>query len=260
MIIAVDIGNTTVAAGLIDEGRIISVKKFMTDVSEIEVNYRENIAELVREQNTTCIDGAVISSVVPLMTDIIGSVIKTEYNIVPLIISADTAVGIRIATDEPEKVGSDRIADAVGAVHEYGAPLIVIDMGTATTISVIDRDRRFLGGVIIPGVKTALHSLIRDTALLPHVKIGTPQGSVIGKNTSDSIQNGIIYGNAFCIDGICSSISKELGYSPKIIATGGNAGKIIPYCKSETILDKEILLKGLYIIFRNYKEKENAKR
>lgn len=254
MILAVDIGNTTVGIGLIENGRIITYEKIMTDISEIDIDYHEKITRMLKNRNIRKIGGAVISSVVPLMTESIKNAIADEYSTEPLIISCRTAVGIDILTDEPEKVGSDRIADAVGAVHEYGAPLIIIDMGTATTFSVVNEKREFIGGMIMPGVSTALLSLIKNTAQLPQIKLSSPPEKLIGKNTVDAIESGIIYGNAACIDELCGRLSEELGSSPKIIATGGNAGKIVPYCKKDIILDKYLLFKGLEVIYNEYGE------
>lgn len=258
MILAIDIGNTTVAVSIIDSGKIVMNEKIMTDISEIEVNYLERITRIIKEREISKIEGAVISSVVPLLTDLIKSIIISEFGIEPLIVSSLTSAGILIKTDEPDKVGSDRIADAVGAVYEYGTPVIIIDMGTATTISIINKDREFIGGLILPGVRTALNSLIKSTAQLPQIKLGSPPESIIGKNTSESIESGIIYGTASCIDGICERLCEELGYKAKIIATGGNAGKIIPFCKSDIIIDNRLLFKGLNIIFQKHGREINA--
>ncbi len=249
MILAVDVGNTTVAVGLVQDGQVIMTEKIMTDISEIEINYHEKLKTILKNYDTDNIEGAVISSVVPLMTGILKDVITEDYGIEPIVVSYRTTADITIMTDEPEKVGSDRIADAAGAVFEYGAPLIIIDMGTATTFSVINEKKEFSGGMIMPGVRTALSSLIRNAALLPQIKLSSPPDKLIGKNTGDCIESGVIYGTAACIDGVCERLSDELGYKPKIIATGGNADKIIPYCHSEIITDRHLIFKGLYRIY-----------
>ena len=132
-------------------------------------------------------------------------------------------------------------------------------MGTATTISIVNKNKEFIGGMILPGVTTALNSLIKNTALLPQIKLGSPPESIIGKNTSESIESGIIYGTASCIDGVCERLSEELGYRPKIIATGGNSRlKLFLYCRNEIIIDKKLLLKGLNIIFNKHGRKTDA--
>lgn len=254
MILAIDIGNTTIDITFIKNEKILISENITTDISEIKAK----ITEFLKSCCIKKIDGAIISSVVPAITELIKKIITAEYGIEPLIVSHETTVGIKITTDEPEKVGSDRIADAVGGVSEYGFPLIIIDMGTATTISIINENKEFMGGMILPGVATALNSLINNTAQLPQINLNTPPQSLIGRNTTESIKSGIIYGAASCIDGICKRISDELGFNLKIVATGGNAEKVIPLCHSEIILDKRLLLKGLNIIFNEHGRKENA--
>ncbi|MBS1324821.1 MAG: type III pantothenate kinase, partial [Oscillospiraceae bacterium] len=176
------------------------------------------------------------------------------FKLEPITVNSESITGIEIITDNPSQLGSDRIADATAGINEYGAPLVIIDMGTATTVSVINPQNQFLGGLILPGVRTSLNSLINNTSQLPRIKLGTPSERIIGTNTVSSIENGIVYGTAAQIDGLIQRISDELDFDPKIIATGGNAGAVIPYCKPKIIYDKNLLLKGLYIIYKNEKE------
>ena len=150
-------------------------------------------------------------------------------------------------------MGADRVADAVAALAQYPVPLVIVDMGTATTISIINQDKQFLGGLILPGVRTSLNSLINNTSQLPRIKLGTPSERIIGTNTVSSIENGIVYGTAAQIDGLIQRISNELDFDPKIIATGGNAGAVIPYCKSKIIYDKNLLLKVSSLLLLNVK-------
>lgn len=256
MIFAVDIGNSTVVMGLMNNSGLIASKKTVTDISELEVNYKEEIKTLLKTHNISeCkIEGAIISSVVPLLTDILKEAVSDIFKIEPITVCSGSIAGIEIVTDNPQQLGSDRIADAAAGIKEYGAPLIIIDMGTATTISVINQDKKFLGGLILPGVRTSLNSLINNTSQLPRIKLGTPSERIIGTNTVSSIENGIVYGTAAQIDGLIQRLVDEIGFEPKIIATGGNAGAVIPYCKSKIIYDKYLLLKGLYIIYQNEKE------
>lgn len=256
MILAVDIGNSTVVMGLMNNSELIACKKTVTDISELEVNYKEEIKTLLKSHSMpeSKIEGAIISSVVPLLTDILKDAVSDIFKFKPIIINSESITGIDIITDNPSQLGSDRIADAAAGINEYGAPLILIDMGTATTVSVINTKNQFLGGLILPGVRTALNSLINNTSQLPRIKLGTPSNKIIGTNTVSSIENGIVYGTAAQIDGLIQRITDELDFSPKIIATGGNAGAVIPYCKSKIIYDKNLLLKGLYIIYKNAKE------
>lgn len=258
MILAIDIGNTTVGMSIINNDRIIASEKCMTDISETEINYHDKISRMLLANNVSKIEGAIISSVVPIMTEHIKNIIALNYGITPLLINHKTSCGIDIITDEPEKVGSDRIADAVGGVSEYGAPLIIIDMGTATTISIVNNENKFMGGIILPGVSTALNALIKNTAQLPQIKLASPPESIIGTNTVNSIESGMLYGTAAAIDGICERIFLQLGYKPKIIATGGNSGKIIPLCHNKIIIDKYLIMKGLSAIYKKHKENTDA--
>lgn len=256
MILAVDIGNSTVVMGLINNSELIASRKTVTDISELEVNYKEEIKTLLKSHSISesKIEGAIISSVVPLLTDILREAVCDIFKLEPITVNSESITGIDIITDNPSQLGSDRIADATAGINEYGAPLMIVDMGTATTVSVINPQNQFLGGLILPGVRTSLNSLINNTSQLPRIKLGTPSERIIGTNTVSSIENGIVYGTAAQIDGLIQRISDELDFDPKIIATGGNAGAVIPYCKSKIIYDKNLLLKGLYIIYKNEKE------
>ena len=256
MILAVDIGNSTVVMGLINNSELIASRKTVTDISELEVNYKEEIKTLLKSHSISesKIEGAIISSVVPLLTDIVKQAVSDIFKLEPITVNSESITGIEIITDNPSQLGSDRIADATAGINEYGAPLVIIDMGTATTVSVINPQNQFLGGLILPGVRTSLNSLINNTSQLPRINLGTPSGRIIGTNTVISIENVIVYGTAAQIDGLIQRISDELDFDPKIIATGGNAGAVIPYCKPKIIYDKNLLLKGLYIIYKNEKE------
>lgn len=256
MTLAVDIGNSTVVMGLINNSELIASRKTVTDISELEVNYKEEIKTLLKSHSISesKIEGAIISSVVPLLTDILKEAVSDIFKLEPITVNSESITGIDIITDNPSQLGSDRIADATAGINEYGAPLVIIDMGTATTVSVINPQNQFLGGLILPGVRTSLNSLINNTSQLPRIKLGTPSERIIGTNTVSSIENGIVYGTAAQIDGLIQRISDELDFDPKIIATGGNAGAVIPYCKSKIIYDKNLLLKGLYVIYKNETE------
>ncbi len=250
MILAVDIGNTTIAIALIENDSIIMTEKIVSDVSDIEIIFQQTAAKMLKNCHAEKISGAVICSVVPILTEYVNHVIILEFGVNPLIVSDKTVKVITFKVDSPEKVGSDRLADVVGAVSQYGAPLIVIDMGTATTISVVNEKKEFMGGMILPGVRTALDALITNTAQLPQISLENATKSLIGKNTVDAIEMGIIHGSVCCIDGLCDKLVGEMGCNPKIIATGGNAEWIIPMCHNEIILDNQLLFKGMNVIFK----------
>ena len=157
--------------------------------------------------------------------------------------------------DNPAQVGADLIVNAVAGLQYYGAPIIMIDMGTATTISVVDEKKNYIGGMILPGVKVSLDSLVNRTSQLPRISLEPPK-KVIGKNTIDCMKSGIIMGQAACIDGMTQRIQEELGYQATVVATGGLAGSIIPYCRQNVIHDDELTLKGLNIIYHKNTEQE----
>ena len=157
--------------------------------------------------------------------------------------------GLNILMDNPKTVGSDMIVDAVAAIHEYPKPIIVIDMGTATTMSVVDKNGNYIGGVILPGLKVSLDSLSGKTAQLPYISLSTPD-KVIGKNTIDCMRSGIIYGNAAQLDGIMDRMEAELGEKASAVATGGLAKFIAPLCRHQIVYDDALLLKGLLILYR----------
>ncbi|MGN0620978.1 MAG: type III pantothenate kinase [Porcipelethomonas sp.] len=261
MLLAIDIGNSTVVMGCMDNGKLIAHERSVTDSSEIEINYTDKINILIERSGISpeCIDGVVISSVVPLMTDVLQKAVLNVTGKNPLIVKSGLKYNFKIGVKNLESLGSDRISCAAAAIEKYGAPLIIADMGTATTISVIDRKNVFIGGLILPGVKTAMNALINNTAQLPQIKLPKHTEKIIGHDTVSAIENGIVYGNAACLDGLLDRISEELGYSPKVIATGGNMPAIIPFCRHEMNMDRHLLLKGLDLIFNDNREAfENA--
>ena len=250
MILAIDMGNTNIVIGCIDDKTIQFVERMSTDHSKTELEYAisfKHVLEL-NQIDIKDIEGVIISSVVPPVLNTIKRAVKKVVNLTPKVVGPGIKTGLNIKTDNPAQVGSDMIVCAVAALKEYKAPLIFVDMGTATTISVIDEDKNYLGGVIIPGVKVALNGLVSNTAQLPRISLEAPK-KVIGTNTIDCMKSGMIYGNAACIDGMIERIEEELGMKATVLATGGIASSIIPYCKKEIIIDDALLLKGLKIIY-----------
>ena len=168
------------------------------------------------------------------------------------IVGPGVKTGLNILMDNPAQVGSDRIVNAVAAINEYPAPLIIIDMGTATTFCVVDEKKNYIGGMILPGVRISLDALTSRTSQLSRISIEAPK-KTIGKNTIDCMKSGIINGNAACIDGMVQRIERELGQKATVLATGGLAKKIVPYCEQKIIVDDELLLKGLRLIYNKNK-------
>ena len=160
--------------------------------------------------------------------------------------------GLEVLMDNPSSVGTDLIVGAVAGINRYPVPLILIDMGTATTICVVNENKQYIGGMILPGIGVSMNSLTSRTAQLPRISLDPPK-RLIGKNTVECMQSGALYGNASCIDGMVDRIQEELGQEATIVATGGLAKRIIPLCRHRIELDDELLLRGLWIIYEKNK-------
>lgn len=250
MILAIDMGNSNIVIGCIDDEKIYFEERISTDYSKTEIEYYvlfKTVLDLHKIEAEK-ITGGIISSVVPPLLGVIKNAIKNLIHKEPLVVGPGVKTGLNIMMDNPRQVGSDLIVDAVAGIHEYGAPLAVIDMGTATTISVVDKNKNYVGGVIMPGIRVAADSLVSRTAQLQKVSLEATE-KFIGKNTVDCMKSGIIHGNAACIDGMLERIESELGYPVKAVATGGLARVVVPQCKREIIEDQNLLLKGLKIIY-----------
>ena len=253
MILAIDMGNTNIVIGCVDEEKVLFEERLATDLSKTELEYVvifKTVLELygIEKEKVT---GAIISSVVPQLVNIIKSAVYKLIKVEPMVVGPGVKTGLNILMDEPRRVGSDLIVDAVAAINNYGTPVIVIDMGTATTMSVIDRKGNYIGGVIMPGIRVSVDSLVSRTAQLQRISLDAPD-KVIGKNTINCMKSGVIYGNASCIDGMIDRLAEEMGESPddvKVVATGGLARVILPECRHNIIQDDELLLKGLKIIY-----------
>ncbi len=251
MILAVDIGNTNTVLGCFSDSKILFTERLSTDPSRTMSEYAINI-KIILELNgvhTDEIDGAILSSVVPPLNQPLCEAIKKTTGANTLVVGPGIKTGLNIAIDNPAQVGSDLVVSAVAALEEYPLPVIIIDMGTATTFSVIDRKKNYIGGIIMPGVKISLDALVSETSQLPRISLEAPK-HVIGRNTDDAMKSGTIYGNAVCLDGMIARIEEELGESTTVIATGGLASSVIPQCRHEITLDDDILLKGLMEIYR----------
>lgn len=257
MLLAIDMGNTNIVIGCIKDNEIIFVERLSTDLSKTELEYAvgfKTVFELYGIKETD-IKGAIISSVVPPLTGIIRKAVEKIIGQKPMAVGPGIKTGLNILMDNPKTVGADLIVDAVAGISEYGAPLVIIDMGTATTISVVDKDRNYVGGMIIPGIRVSMDSLVNRTSQLPRIGFDAPE-KVIGTNTVDCMKSGIINGNASMIDGMIDRIEDELGYPVKVVATGGLAGVVVPNCKREIITDDSLLLKGLNIIYKKNIDKK----
>jgi type III pantothenate kinase len=254
LVLAVDIGNSNIVLGCFEGEKIIFVERLSTNHYSTSLEYAVIIKTILELNSLDShkFEGAIISSVVPSVTQTLREAVFRLTGKHAMIVGPGIKTGLKIMLDNPSQLGSDRVADAVAAINNYPCPLIIIDMGTATTISVVDRDKNFMGGMIIPGLRVSLDSLTNRTSQLPKISLEPPK-KVIGSNTIDCMKSGIIYSTASSIDGTVSRIEEELGESCTVISTGGLAGSIIPYCKRKIIIDDKLLLKGLMIIYTKNK-------
>ncbi len=251
MILAIDMGNTNTVIGGIDEKQTYFIERVTTDQGRTATEYAvsfKNILEMC-DIDVSDIEGAILSSVVPPLNSVILTAVEKVTGIRPLLVGSGMKTGMNILMDNPKSVGSDQIVDAVAASHDHPLPLIVIDMGTATTMCVVDKNRNYIGGIILPGLKVSLDSLSSKTAQLPSISLEVPD-RVIGKNTIDCMRAGIIYGNVDMIDGIIDRMELELGQPATVVATGGLARFITPMCRHKIICDDALLLKGLLILYQ----------
>ncbi len=254
MVLAVDIGNSNIVLGVFEGDKIQFIERLSTNQNRTSLEYTvliKNILELNNLSHTS-FEGGIISSVVPSLTYTVKEAMIRLTGKPVMVVGPGVKTGLKIMLDNPAQLGSDRVADAVGAINEYSCPLIIIDMGTATTISVIDRERNFLGGMIIPGLRVSLDSLTLRTSQLPKISLDPPK-KVIGSNTVDCMKSGIIYSTAASLDGAVSKLEEELGEKCTVVSTGGLSRRIIPFCKRDIIIDDKLLLKGLVIIYNKNK-------
>lgn len=254
MLLAIDIGNTNLVIGCMQDDTIVFKARIATDRTRTSDQYGVEIKNMMEAFGVRIsdIDDCIISSVVP---PVFNSVRTGVYKVIgkqPMVVGPGLKTGLNIHMDVPSQVGSDRIVIAVAALAEYKAPLILLDMGTATTIEVVEPDNVYAGGIIFPGVKVSLDALTSRAAQLPAISLDKPK-SVIGKNTVDCMRSGMMYGTAAMLDGLIDRIEQELGHKATVIATGGMAQFIIPLCRREILLEKELLLKGLNIIYKKNK-------
>ncbi|MBR6983772.1 type III pantothenate kinase [Ruminococcus sp. XPD3002] len=257
MLLAVDIGNTNIVFGCVnDKDEIVVSERISTNHSTTAAEYAVLIKNILEMNNFSCddIDDAIMSSVVPSVTNTVKEAIHKFFGVDIMIAGPGVKTGLNILIDNPRQLGSDQAVDAVAAINSYPVPLIIIDMGTATTVSVVDSNKNYLGGLIMTGMRVATDALIQRTAQLPKIDFELPP-SIIGTNTIDCMKNGALYSNACALDGIIDRIEEQLGEKCTAVATGGLAELVVPLCRKKINLDKDLLVKGLTIIYRKNKKK-----
>lgn len=255
MILTVDIGNSNIVLGGVQEDTIVFEARLRTEATKTSDQYCVDLKILldVYKVNPGDIEGCIISSVVPQVLNSFQTAIKKLIGKTPLVVGPGIKTGLDIRLENPGQTGADLVVADVAALREHKPPLIVIDMGTATTMSVLDQNGAHIGGCIIPGVRISLDALTDRTALLPGLQLDQPKRA-IGRNTIDAMRSGIMIGNACMLDGMIARMEAELGSKTTVIATGGIAKFIVPLCKTPIIYDKDLLIKGLVALYRDNKK------
>lgn len=254
MILAIDVGNTNIVVGCIDDRKTYFIERLSTNRTKTELEYAvdlKNVLDIYHIKKAE-IEGCIISSVVPQITNIVKLAAEKILKKNAIVLGPGVKTGLNIMMDNPGQLGADQVADAVAGISGYPVPLILIDMGTATTASVVNSKKQYVGGMILPGVGVSLDALTARASQLSGISIDAPR-HVIGKNTIECMKSGVLYSNAAALDGIIDRIEEELGEKATVVATGGLAKKIVPHCKREIILDEELLLRGLLIIYEKNK-------
>lgn len=254
MILVVDVGNSNVVIGGVKGEEIVFEARVRTDGTKTSDEYCIDLKSIldIYGVDVKKVEGAIIASVVPQVLNTFQTAIRKLTGQKALVVGPGLKTGLNIAIENPAQTGADLVVGSVAALREHAAPLIVIDMGTATTIVVLDKNGALVGGSISPGVRISLDALTERTALLPGLQLDQPK-KAIGRNTIDCMRSGIMLGAACMIDGLIERMEEELGYKTTVIATGGIAKFVVPMCRREIIYDKDLLVKGLAALYRDNK-------
>ena len=254
MILTVDVGNSNIVLGGVEGSEICFEARLRTDATKTSDEYCIDLKMLLEVYGVTAkdIEGSIIASVVPQVLNSMQTAIKKLTGKAALVVGPGLKTGLNIQIENPAQTGADLVVGCVAALREHKAPMIIVDMGTATTMIVLDKNSAMIGGCIMPGVKISMDALTDRTALLPGLQLDQPK-KAIGRNTIDCMRSGIMMGAACTIDGMIERMEAELGYETTVIATGGIAKFVIPMCKKKIIYDRDLLVKGLATLYRENK-------
>jgi type III pantothenate kinase len=255
MLLAIDIGNTETTIGVFDGEQKKTTFQMTTSIHRTADEAAVLLLSILKNRGLEVSDikEVALCSVVPPLTVIFDNMIKRYFEITPLIVAAGVKTGIRICMDNPKEVGADRIVDAVAAHHLYGGPIIIVDMGTATTFEIVSKNGDYLGGAIAPGMLSSAEALFQRAAMLPRIELTSP-GKVIGTNTIDAMKSGVVYGYVGLVESMVQRMQRELGGKVKVIATGGFSGLIAKETKVIDEVNPDLTLIGLRIIYRMNRE------
>ena len=251
MILVIDAGNTNIVLGCMDGSALRFTARIRTDRAKTEDEYAlifRNLFDL-HQVDRKGVDGAILSCVVSELTDVLCKATETVIKKRPMVVGAGLKTGLNIKIDNPAQLGADLVVDSVAAIAKYPKPILIFDIGTANTMLVIDSKGQFLGGAIMAGPRLSVDALSGRTSQLPYIELDAPP-KLIGSNTINCMQSGVIYGQAAMVDGLIDRAEEELGEPfASVVATGGLFGLIAPHCKHSIIHDKTLMLDGLRIIY-----------
>lgn len=255
MILCVDIGNTNITMGGFGGDDLLFVARMATDGAATEDEYASRIRSILALHGVgqKSIAGAILSSVVPQLNQVVRQALRFAYGVEALLVGPGIRTGLNLRCDDPSSVGADLICASVAAHRLYGGPVLVVDLGTATKLLVVDGKGAFIGASIAPGVSIALRALSSGTAQLPQIGLEAPR-SVLGRNTVDCMRSGVIFGHACMIDGMIDRICDEAGQQLPVCATGGLAPVILPHCRHTMTLEPDLVLRGLHFIYQKNKK------
>lgn len=254
MILAIDIGNSNIVIGGVQDDTIVFEARLRTETTKTSDQYCVDLKILldVYKVDTQKIEGSIIASVVPQVLNSMQTAVKKLIGKQSLVVGPGLKTGLNIRLENPSQTGADLVVGCVAALKEHKPPMIVVDMGTATTMVVLDETGALIGGSISPGIKISMDALTERTALLPGLQLDQPK-KAIGRNTIDCMRSGIMMGSACMLDGMIDRMEEELGQKTTVIATGGIAKFVLPLCKKEIIYDNDLLIKGLAALYRDNK-------
>ena len=252
MILTIEIGNSTITLGGVEGNDIRFECRINTDRVKTSDTYCIDFKTLfeIYGIDMASIEGVIIASVVPQVLNSVRTAIRKLLNTEPLVVGPGLKTGLDIRLENPGQMGADLVAADVAALSEHKPPLIVIDMGTATTMTVLDPNGAHLGGCVCPGVKISLEALTGSTSLLPGIQLDSPR-KALGRNTADAMRSGIMFGTASMLDGMIDRFRAETGWNFTIVATGGLAKHIVPLCHNEIVYDRHLIIKGLARLYRD---------
>lgn len=254
MLLTIDIGNTNVTVGVLQDKKVLCTGRCATDKNKSEEEYALFLLDFLKIHSISAKDfkGSILSSVVPAITTVLSKAVQIAFSITPIIVGPGIKTGLKLGYDNPAQLGADLVVDAVAGIEKYPLPLIIIDLGTATTLSYIDKNKTYKGTVIAPGLEISAHALSSKASQLPGIGLTAPS-KVLGTNTVCAMQSGVVLGHASMLDGMIDRIEAEMGEKATVVATGGLSKQVVENCTHKIHFDENLLTEGLYILYQKNK-------